>query len=182
MTDTADRYRRLAADFADTITAVPADRWASPSPCEDWTARDVVRHMVDNQTMFEGLVGRELTGGPSVDDDPLAAWTYVRDVVQADLEDPERASAEFDGFAGRSTFKAAVDRFLCMDLIVHRWDLARAAGLDVQLDPSDVTRVVEQAAEFGDMLRSPGVCGPAVEPAADASDQDKMLALLGRRV
>jgi hypothetical protein len=32
MTDIAERYDRLAADFASTIDAVPADRWGSPSP------------------------------------------------------------------------------------------------------------------------------------------------------
>ncbi len=35
-------------------------RWDSPSPCEEWTARDVVGHVVETQGMFLGLVGREL--------------------------------------------------------------------------------------------------------------------------
>lgn len=32
MSDIADRYDRLAADFASTIAAVPDDAWDSPSP------------------------------------------------------------------------------------------------------------------------------------------------------
>jgi uncharacterized protein (TIGR03086 family) len=182
MTDTSDRFRRLAAAFTDTVAAVPDDRWASPSPCDEWTARDVVRHVVDTYGMFEGLVGRELGAGPSVDDDPLGAWTHARDVVQADLDDPERASVEFDGFAGRSTFEAAVDRFLCFDLVVHRWDLARASGLDDRIDAGDVERVREHAEAFGDRLRGPGAFGPEVDPGPDASDQDRLLAFLGRTV
>lgn len=182
MTDTADRFRRLSGDFTDKIAAVPPDRWASQSPCEDWTAREVVGHVVGTYGMFEGLVGRELGDIPTVDDDPLGAFTAARDVVQADLDDPERATQEFDGFGGRSTFEKAVDRFVCMDLIVHNWDLSHATGLDEQLAPEDVQRVIEQSKEFGDMLRSPGVCGPEIEPAPGASEQDKMLAFLGRRV
>jgi uncharacterized protein (TIGR03086 family) len=182
MAKTADRFRRLAGAFTDKVAAVPPDRWDSPSPCEDWTAREVVGHVVGTYGMFQGMVGRDLGDIPSVDDDPLGAWTAARDVVQADLDDPERATQEFDGFAGRNTFEGAVDRFACMDLIVHNWDLSRATGLDEQLDPADVQRVREDAKGFGDMLRSPGVCGPAIDPPPGASEQDKMLAFLGRRV
>ena len=88
---------------------------------------------------------------------------------------------EFDGMTGRSTFEAAVDRFLNMDLVVHGWDLARAAGLDDEIDPADVARVNETAKGFGEGMRSPRAFGPAVEPPSDADDQTKMLAFLGRR-
>ncbi len=54
MSDIAERYRRLAGTFEERIAAVPADRWEDPSPCEDWTARDVVRHVVDTQALFLG--------------------------------------------------------------------------------------------------------------------------------
>ena len=49
MTETSQRYARLADAFAAKIAAVPDDRWACPSPCEGWTARDVVRHVIDSQ-------------------------------------------------------------------------------------------------------------------------------------
>src|SRR3954452_17370825 len=134
MTEVSERYRRLADAFAAKIAAVPADRWSSPSPCAEWTARDVVRHVITTQGMFLGFVNRELVDIPSVDDDPAAAWDAARAVVLADLEDPERAAAEYEGFQGKSTFEAGVDRFLCFDLIVHGWDLARTAGLDERID------------------------------------------------
>ena len=181
MSETSERYRRLADGFADTVKAVPDDRWESQSPCEDWTARDVVRHVVSTQGMFLGFVGRELGDIPTVDDDPVAAWDAARAVVQADLEDPSRATEEFDGLMGRSTFEAAVDRFLCFDLIVHRWDLARAAGIDHRIDPDDLARVDEAAHAFGDAMRGPGAFGPAVDPPDGADEQARVLAFLGRR-
>ena len=181
MSEVSQRYSRLADAFTSKIAAVPEDKWSSPSPCEGWTARDLVDHVVAAQGTFLGFVGRELGDIPSVDDDPLAAWTAARSVVQADLEDPERAAAEFDGFFGRTTFEAAVDGFLCFDLVVHGWDLARAVGLDERIDPEDVARVRRQAESYGDVLRSPGAFGPAVEPPADADEQGGLLAFLGRR-
>jgi uncharacterized protein (TIGR03086 family) len=182
MTETADRYRRLAGAFTDRVAAVPPERWSSPSPCEDWTARDLVQHVVDTHGLFEGLVGRDLGNIPSVDDDPLRAWGAARDLVQADLDDPERATAGFEGFQGPTTFEKAIDRFVCFDLVVHGWDLARAAGLDEHLDPADVQRVLEAIPAFGEFLRAPGVCGPEIEPPPGAGEQARMLALLGRRV
>ncbi|HLI73307.1 MAG TPA: TIGR03086 family metal-binding protein, partial [Acidimicrobiales bacterium] len=141
MSEVSERYKRLSDAFAAKIAAVPADKWSSPSPCSEWTARDVVRHVVSTQGMFLGFVGREIGEIPSVDDDPAGAWDAARAQVQAVLDDPERASQEFDGITGRSTFEAAVGRFLCMDLVVHGWDLARSAGLDERIAPEDVGRV-----------------------------------------
>ena len=181
MSEVSERYGRLSDAFADKIAAVPDGKWSNPSPCEGWTARDVVGHVVSTQGMFLGFVGEQMGDIPSVEDDPAAAWDAARGKVQRRLDDPESAKAEFDGFSGRSTFEAAVDRFLCMDLVVHGWDLARAAGLDDRIEAEDVTRVQKAAEAFGDMLRSPQAFGPAVEPPAGADDQAKLLAFLGRK-
>lgn len=181
MSEVSERYARLAAAFAAKVADVPESRWASASPCEGWTARDVVRHMIATQGMFLGFVGRELGEVPSVDDDPLGAWTAASSAVQRDLDDPDRAAAEFDGFTGRSTFEAAVDRFLCFDLVVHSWDLARATGLDERIAPDDVASVRRHAESFGDAMRSPQAFGPEVPPPPNADEQGKLLAFLGRR-
>lgn len=167
--------------FAEKIAAVPADKWTSPSPCEQWTARDIVAHVVGTQGMFLGFVGQELGDIPSAEDDPAAAWDAARAKVQAQLDDPAGAKAEFDGFSGRSTFEAAVDKFLCSDLVVHGWDLARATGQSDEMRPDDVTRVHEYLAPMADMMRGPQAFGPEVDVPDEASPQDKLLAFLGRR-
>jgi uncharacterized protein (TIGR03086 family) len=180
MTEIADRYRRLSEAFAATVAGVPDDRWSSPSPCEDWTARDVVRHFIGAQGMFLGFIGEEMGEIPSPDDDPAAAWDNARARIQAALDDPARAEREFDGFLGRSTFCAAVDRFLNCDLVIHRWDLARATGQDETIEPPDAERVLEVAHGFGDGFRSPGAFGPEIPVAADADVQTRLLAFCGR--
>jgi len=182
MGEVSERYQRLTDAFAAKIAAVPPDRWEHPSPCADWTARDIVRHVIATQGMFVGFVGLELGDIPSVDNDPAAAWDAARSVVQHNLVDPAGAAAEFDGFQGRTTFEAAVDRFLCFDQVVHGWDLARAAGLDERIDPADIARVRTQAEAFGDALRSPQAFGPEVQPPPGADDQARLLAFLGRTV
>jgi uncharacterized protein (TIGR03086 family) len=181
MTSTADRYDRLAADFAATVEAVPPDRWASPSPCEEWTARDLVAHVVESHGLFEGFVGRELGEVPSADDDPAAAFGAARRTVSAHLHDPDAAAASFEGSVfGHMTFAEAIDRFIAFDLLVHRWDLAQAAGLDVTLPADEVARARAAAEEMGDALRGPGAFGPEVEAPEGAGEQDRLVAFLGR--
>jgi uncharacterized protein (TIGR03086 family) len=180
MTEISERYARLADAFAAKIVAVPDDAWTNPTPCDGWTARDLVGHVVQTQGMFLGFVGRGVGDVPSVDDDPAGAFAAARAAVQRDLEDPVLANAEFDGFAGRTTFEAGVDRFLCFDLVVHAWDLAHAVGLDETIHPDDVASVQLAAEAFGPTMRSPQAFGPAVEPPDGADAQARLLAFLGR--
>lgn len=181
MTEISERYARLADEFAATIAGVSPDRWAAQSPCEGWTARDVVRHVVETPGIFLRLVGREMPDIASVDDDPAAAFDASRKVVQADLDDPERANVTFEGVFGTMTFAESIDRFIGFDLVVHRWDLAHATGQDETIDPDDLRRVRDATAGFGDALRTDGVCGPELDPPAGADEQTKLLAFLGRR-
>lgn len=182
MSGISERYARLAGDFAATVRAVPGEKWGSAAPCEGWSALDVVRHVVGSEVeFFDRVTGREVGPIPKLDEEPLAAWQAVSAAVQADLDDPVRAAKEYDGYFGRTTFEETIDGFYSFDLVIHRWDLARAAGLEVQLDPEEVRRVHEQAAALGDNLRGAGVCGPELTPPEGADDQTKLLAFLGRR-
>jgi uncharacterized protein (TIGR03086 family) len=181
MSEVSERYQRLTDAFAAKIAAVPDDKWDAPTPCPDWTARDLVQHVVDTQGMFLGFVGKEMGDIPKVADDPAAAWDAARAKVQRELDDPKTAQTEFDGFLGRSTFESAVDKFLVVDQIVHGWDLARAEGLDEKIAPTDIKHVRSAAEVWGDAMRSPQAFGPEVDTPAGASEQDKLLAYLGRQ-
>jgi len=182
MSEISERYARRAAAFAEKVEAVPDDAWTNPSPCEEWTARDIVRHVVDSQGMFLGFVGREVGERPSVDDDPLGAVRTATGQILADLEDPERARETFEGFMGTQSFEESVNRFLSADLVIHGWDLARATGQDDAIPDEDLAHLREGMKEFPEeAMRSPGAFGPEVQVADDASDQDKLMAFLGRQ-
>ena len=66
MSAIADHYRRLAHNFSETVAAVPPDRWGNQSPCEEWSARDVVNHVVDSE------IG--VTTAPVVGSGSCPAW------------------------------------------------------------------------------------------------------------
>ena len=180
MSETATRYRRLSAGFADRIAGVPADRWNDPTPCSEWTVRELVGHVIDSQGIFLGMVGKE---APPVDvaGDPVGSWQLVSGAVQAELDDPERAKASFEGFMGPTTLEESIDRFVVLDLIAHGWDLAHATGQDDRIEPDDLVRLDTGARSFGEMARGPGVFGPEIAVPADADEQTKVLAFIGRR-
>lgn len=181
----ADRYRRRAAAFTETVATVPPDRWGDQSPCPEWTAVDVVRHVVETQGLFAGFVGRELDEGPDVDIDPLGAWVVARDETQAALDAPTLAGQEYDGFMGPSTFEAGVDNFLSFDLIAHRWDLARATGRPEEISPPDVEAMQVLAEsmneQMSEAMRGPGAFGPELSAPEGADAQTRALAFIGRR-
>jgi len=131
--------------------------------------------------MFLGFIDQELGEVPDTASDPVGAWIAASGPVVAALRDPKLAAQEFDGFDGRSTFEAAADRFLCFDLTIHGWDLARATSQDEHIDPDDVERVRAHAESFGDAMRSPQAFGPALDAPAESGDQAKLLAFLGRQ-
>jgi uncharacterized protein (TIGR03086 family) len=182
MSDIADRYDRLADDFAATIDAVPADRWGSPSPCEEWTARDVVAHVVETHEMFEGMVGRQLGDVRPVADDPAAAFAAARRVVSGHLRDPDAAGATYESpMLGTTTFAEMIDRFIAGDLVVHRWDLGTAAGLPIAMPADEIARLRANLSGMGDAMRGPGAFGPELEAPEGADEQTRLLAFLGRR-
>ena len=75
MSEISERYRKVAGQFTAGRQAVPEDAWDNPAPCEGWVARDIVRHMVEWIPRFLRVgCGRRPAAGPSVDDDPVAAW------------------------------------------------------------------------------------------------------------
>jgi uncharacterized protein (TIGR03086 family) len=180
MSEISERYRALARELTRRVDAVPVGRWDDPSPCQGWSARDVLNHLLDSHRDMPGHAGHPLVFEKSVDDDPHAAWVEARDAMQKLLDDPDRAGMEYDGMFGRTSVEKTVDKFLGLDLLVHGWDIARATGQDERLPEEEVTRVYQDALSLGDSLRMGGVCGPAVEVPADASEQDKLLATLGR--
>jgi uncharacterized protein (TIGR03086 family) len=182
MTEISDRYRNLSATMTDRIAAVPADGWDAATPCEDWKARDIVGHLVATTGMFLGFIDEEVPPGPSVDDDPLGAFATARDAMQAALDDPSRAQHEYDGAFGRSTLEQGADQFLCADLVVHAWDLARATGQDETMPPHEVRRIHQALAPMDEQMRGPGAFGPKIDPPPGADAQTELLCFLGRRV
>jgi uncharacterized protein (TIGR03086 family) len=191
MGEIAERYRRRAEAFEVKVAAVRADQWGNQSPCEKWTALEVVDHIVGMHGYMLMPAGRALDPELSVQEDPLAAFRGARAAVEAVLGDPVLAGTECDTPAGKMTAEEQIDQVISDDLVLHGWDLARATGQDETMDPVDVERLWASnsaiPAEVMEKYRTPGAFGPGIEVfgaevpvAEDAPLQDRLLGFIGR--
>ncbi len=174
--DLADRFTRLVEGVADDAT------WNQPAPPKGWTARDVVRHLVEWFPPFlEQGAGIKLPNGPSVDESPVHAWCGFNAAVQAVLDNPTNVDKTFSNpDTGDLALLRAIAQFFTPDVFMHSWDLARATGQDETLDPERCAMMLEGMRAFEDLLRSSGQYGPRVNVSEDADPQSQFLGFIGR--
>ena len=176
----SERHRQVAGLFTDRVRGTRS--WDAPAPVDGWNARDVVRHLTEWLPGFLASgAGLELPHGPSVDEDPVAAWQVHCDGVQALLDTPETAHRQFvNRHVGSLPVEAAIDRFYTADVFMHTWDLSRATGQDDRLDPGFCARLLGQMELMEQAIRSSGQYGAPVEVPGDADAQTRLLGFIGR--
>lgn len=162
----------LDASYRDTravLAAVPADRWDAPSPCREWTARDVADHLVDALGYFATCV----SGVPADRRaDLLDAYDDAARRCLSAFADPAALATEHPFGDGRMAGRAIATISLS-EALVHGWDLATAAGLPYDANPEAVA-VLRRFAD------GPKVPGLFADPVPVPSDAPPFVALLGR--
>ncbi|WP_104181857.1 TIGR03086 family metal-binding protein [Arthrobacter sp. B0490] len=180
MNTTSTAYESALRPLSLVLSAVPAEAWATPSPCTEWTVRDVVAHMIDTQRSLLTDHGHDLGPAPDLTD-PATGFRDHAERVRSLMSSDEVVGAAYDGFFGPTTVGATLEQFYVWDMLVHRWDIARATGGDEVLTPAELDRIEAGADSFGAALHIDGICGPAVPVPADADRQTLLLSRLGRR-
>ena len=64
----------LVQSFDARVQATAPDAWGNPSPCTEWTARDVVVHVADNMLRVGAALRNEEPTSVGADDDIVGAW------------------------------------------------------------------------------------------------------------
>jgi uncharacterized protein (TIGR03086 family) len=176
----AERHRQVAGLFSERVQGTK--RWDAPSPVSGWTARDVVGHLTDWLPEFlAGGADIQLDRGPSVAENPVAAWQVHADAVQQILDDPATSTREFSNpHTGNLPLDRAINQFYTSDVFMHTWDLARATGQDERLDADTCTVLLAGMEQIEEVLRSSGQFGARIEVPANADVQTKLLGFIGR--
>jgi uncharacterized protein (TIGR03086 family) len=180
MNPTATRYDAADRPLAALLDGVPDESWTNPSPCEGWSARNVVRHLIETQRDFLTGHGIDLGEAPDIDLDPAAAWQEHAKRVAAAVADDSLVATPFDGHFGPTTIGSTLEQFYVWDMLVHRWDVARAVGAEAALSETELDRIEAGADSFGDALYMDGICRPGMPVASDADRTSRVLARLGR--
>jgi len=175
-----DTYAQRAAGLQAVLDATGPAAWDAPSPCDGWSGRDVVAHLVDTQRDYLGRHGADLGERPDLTD-PAAAWRAHADRVTVALAEPGFVDRPFEAMTGPSTVGATFQMFYGFDMIAHRWDVAAADGRPHRFTDADLDVLEGMVAAMGEHMYGDGVCAPPLAVPADADRQTRALAALGRR-
>ncbi|NKR78957.1 TIGR03086 family protein [Rhodococcus hoagii] len=176
---TPDLYRRLAAAFTDRVDAVPADRWEAASPCEGWTARDVLTHVVETQSHMVGVVGLSSPTAPPPRTIRLRRGGTPATPCRRSWTTPRRPRSSTTGTSGAPIWPPRCALLLFRP---RRSRLGHRPGGGARRDdPRRRSRPARRRRRaVGRFAPYDGVCGPALDVPGDADRQTRILATLGR--
>jgi uncharacterized protein (TIGR03086 family) len=178
MADPVDDYETAADGFAQVLARCD-DGLGSQSPCAGWTGQDVVDHVFGGTASFTTGFGGTL---PDVDAADLSArYAALRAALAETCRRPGALEQMVPSPVGGEVPGGVMLGIFTTDTLIHTWDLARASGIDVELDPGLLERSWEGAKPIESILRRPGIFGPAVEVPDDAPFQDRALGFFGRQ-
>lgn len=173
--------------LGELVGSIRQDQWQLPTPCTDWTVRDLLSHVVGGNWVFAAALGarsadRPISAAEVLNDDPVAAYREAGDALVAAFREP--GALERIVTVPFGTVPGAVALHLRLtELLVHGWDLAHATGIDVSF-PADLAQGeldFTRGALAGVPL-SPSPFGPPQPITDDAPAIDQLAALLGRSV
>jgi uncharacterized protein (TIGR03086 family) len=183
--DLLDAHGQALDVFDRAVHHIGLGDWDSPTPCTEWTVRDLVNHLVYEQLWVpELLAGKTVAEigdkyeGDQLHDDPVEAWTTASKTARAALLEP----GALDGTVHLSFGETDATEYgwqLTTDLAVHGWDLATAVGATADLGDELATALLAYV-EPQDWSGSSMFAEP-VPVADDADPETRLVSLLGRR-
>ncbi|MFI6155223.1 TIGR03086 family metal-binding protein [Kitasatospora sp. NPDC051170] len=184
--DATAPYAEALAAFGERVRLVTPEQWDSPTPCADWSVRDLVNHLTGEQLwvpeLLMGSTIAEVGGrfdGDVLGEDPVAAWTDAATAAERAFAVPGATDLTVHLSFGDVSGRYYLDQ-LTTDLVIHSWDLAEGIGHLTRLPARLVDFALEQMGGYGDLSGS-GLFDPPVPVPADAPAQTRLLAVAGRR-
>ncbi|MFD9719153.1 TIGR03086 family metal-binding protein [Streptomyces sp. NPDC059076] len=182
------RHSEALALFSERVHSVKADQWGEPTPCSEWSVRDLVNHLTSEQLWVPELVTEGATiaeVGDAYDGDvlgtrPRAVWDAAARASRKAFSEPG-ALERTVGLSYGETPAVAYCAQMITDAVVHSWDLSRAIGAPERLPAALVHFALDEVTPYASALSQTGLFAPPIEPPPGDGAQTRLLALLGRR-
>ena len=178
------RFDRAVLAAGTVFAGVKPEQLADPTPCTEWTVRELMNHVVGGTRQFASM----MTGGGPIDrsqdflgTDPAGAFqgsvAQLRELFAAEgaLERP--APTPFGERPGIVLLEMRVN-----EMMVHGWDLAKATGQSTDLDPELAGECLEAFRALRASGRGKGMFDDEQPAPAGATTADQLAAAAGRRV
>ncbi|MEU6536867.1 TIGR03086 family metal-binding protein [Streptomyces sp. NPDC047000] len=161
---------------ATLVESVGDEQWAAPTPCTDWTVRELVDHLRAGQDAFRiALTGKSgpASGTFRQNGEALAAAFGAEGALERVVRAP---IGEVPG--------AVALHLQTLEHLVHGWDLAQALGQKTLFEDASVEIEIEFATGLlaGLPANAPSPFAPSRPAPEDAPAIDRLAALLGRTV
>lgn len=184
-------YRTEAIDAIDAFdervhAAETIKAWNVPTPCEGWATGDLIAHVSGSVRMFVTVAGlqvseqRQGADGELNPADVIQEWERIRAVAEEYLRTCGEPGLIRVPLGEREITIAFAIEALVRDVVIHTWDLGHATGGDEVLPAHLVTAATASLTRLPQRIRERGLYSNAVDPAKNASDQERLLALAGR--
>jgi uncharacterized protein (TIGR03086 family) len=162
------------------VRAVPSDRLDAPTPCGDWTVRQLVDHQLQWGPALVAAARKEPLTPDPVSGGRLADLETHLAAVAAAWGEPA-AWTGVTRMGGPIELPATmIGGMVLGEVVVHGWDLAVATGQRPEWPTELLEFVHEEVAKTAGQGRAMDVYGPAVTVPDDAPLLDRILGLTGR--
>ena len=167
------------------IRGVQASQLSSSTPCAELNVKQLINHnLLVAEWVHSIFTGGEALDPFAVDGDlpeegAQAAFASVTDKVLHAIKAPgmlEKVITTPFGDMPAGNFLM----FPFGDILIHKWDLAKATSLDTAMDSSMADACFQVISPMLQGNREGGFLGPEVVVPIDASSRDKLLGLAGR--
>ena len=185
MTDLLALFHTGVAEFGARVHRVSDEQWAGSTPCSEWDVTALVDHLIDEHLWLPPLVaGHDLEAAAKIVEsekhslagDRVAAWDAAVLASTRALDEPGAIDREVALSRGPTPASEYLGEMI-VDATVHAWDLGRAIGVDDPLPGELVEFALPLARRFAG---TEPYFQPPVEPPADATAQERLIALTGR--
>ena len=162
---------RAIDQAGDVLASIHPDEWDGPTPCGDWSVRQLASHLAAAPEHF-----LQMARGEEVD------WTAPADVADGQWAGHFRAHGDdlLHHWHGQPDDQAAQADWQSAELGVHTWDLVRALGRPQALDDEVAERGLGFMQQNLPSERRGGAFGPEVPAPDDASAYERLAAFAGR--
>jgi uncharacterized protein (TIGR03086 family) len=170
------------------VSQVTAADLRLSTPCEAWSTRDLLNHVIGGAEMFAG----GLRGGPLHDisgrcpdvigSDPVAAFGRAAHTFGDAIGAPGAMGQILQLPFGTMTGETFL-RFAAFDLLVHSWDLARTLDVDLDVPDELVVEITDFAHQvLGGVPRDGVNFGSVADAPPGATALERLVAFTGRKV
>lgn len=164
------------------VKRIPDAAWDRPSPCEGWSARDVLGHQIgvlDGVAHMAAGNPMKLPEAPEDMSDPQSAWADSRDAVLTALD--QRGALHLSGkyWFGPMSIDDLIG-VVQWDPLTHAWDLSQATGVEAVLDEGLAQTCYDTISSMREPLAKMKLVGEEVPVPADADIVSRYLGLVGR--